>query len=202
MRHPTGRGIVPLRAAAAAALLVTLVATTRVAAADAVTFVVVPERSRVEFVSGTQLGEFRGTTGAVAGEVVFQAASRALSRASIALDAGTLRSDNAARDRHMHEHLLEVARFPSVTFTAGEFRPGPAAAGGRGEGVLVGTLTLHGVARPVSVPVRYAVDGTTLQATGRFSLDLADFAMTPPRLLGLKVRNQVVIEAQLVATSR
>ncbi len=172
------------------------------ARAGATRFTVVPERSRVEYVSGTQLGEFRGSTGQVTGEVVLEVASAPRAQVSVSIDPGKLRSDNAARDRHMWERLLEVGRFPAVTFRAREFRPSPGAGAAGGEGVLVGVLELHGVQRPAVVPVRYAVNGSVLQASGRFTLNLADFQMTPPRLLGLTVRDEVGIEVRLVAVSR
>lgn len=185
-----------------AALAVWAVAGTATAGAGAARFVVLPEKSKVEYVSGTQLGEFRGATGQVSGEVVFDPSAPPRAQASIAIQAQGLRSENAARDQHLHDRVLEIGRFPAITFTAREFRPAPAANGVRGEGVLVGVLLLHGVERPVSVPIRYTLEGGLLQATGRFTVSLPDFELTPPRLLGLKVRNEVVIETQLVASSR
>lgn len=183
-----------------AGLVLWVVAGPASAGAEAARFVVVPEKSTVEYVSGTQLGEFRGATGHISGEVLFDAAAPQRAQASIAIQALGLRSENAARDHHLHDKVLEIARFPAITFTAREFRPAPAANGMRGEGLLVGVLALHGVERPVNVPIRYTLEGGLLQASGRFSVNLADFALTPPRLLGLKVRDEVVIEAQLVAS--
>jgi polyisoprenoid-binding protein YceI len=95
--------------------------------------------------------------------------------------------------------VLDVGRFPTIVLTAREFRPAPAANGVRGEGLLVGTLTLHGVERPVSVPLRYTVENGHMQAQGRFTIDITDFALVPPSLLGLTVRKHVVVEADLVA---
>jgi polyisoprenoid-binding protein YceI len=164
------------------------------ALAGPVRFVVVPERSRVEFVSATQLGEFRGGTGAVTGEVAYDPEAPARSRLVLALDPRTLRSDNAARDRHMHERVLEVARFPAITLADGAFTPD-----GASSGTVSGRLALHGVERPVSIPVRFTLEGRTLRAEGRFTVALTDFGMAPPRLLGLKVRDAVTVEIRLVA---
>lgn len=165
-------------------------------------FTVLPGRSEVSYTSGTQLGEFQGRTDQVAGEVVFDPQDPVSTRVSIVADVRTLKSDNAARDRHMYEKLLEVDRFPSVSFTAAEFRPAPGAGTSGGEGTLLGTLQLHGVERPVSVPVRFALDGTALQGEGTLVVKLTDFAMTPPRLLGLKVRDSVTVQIRLFGASR
>lgn len=167
-----------------------------------VRFIVLPEKSQVEFISGTQLGEFRGTTRQVNGEVLLDPLAGAQLRLAVSVDLRTLKSDNAARDQHMHEKLLEVVRFPSATFEASEFRPTPRADKENGEGVLSGTLKLHGVERAVSIPVRYTLNGTTLQGEGNLLVKLSDFDMSPPRLLGLKVRDQVTVEIRFVAAAR
>ena len=161
-------------------------------------FVVAPETSQAAYVSGTQLGEFRGDTTAVGGEILMDPQDPSRLRLSVSVDLRQLRSDNARRDQHMYDQVLEVARFPKATFTAGEFRPD----GGLGGGVMVGSFALHGVERVVSVPVRFKLEGNTLRADGTFTITLADFGMTPPRLLGLKVRDQAVVEIRLVASDR
>ena len=161
-------------------------------------FVVEPETSQAAYVSGTQLGEFRGDTTAVGGEIVMDPQDPSRLRLSVSVDLRQLKSDNSRRDQHMYDQVLEVARFPRATFTAGEFRP----SGGLGEGVMVGSFSLHGVERVVSVPVRFKLEGNTLRADGTFAITLADFGMTPPRLLGLKVRDQAVVAIRLVASVR
>jgi polyisoprenoid-binding protein YceI len=167
--------------------------------AEVTRYRILPERSKVAYVSGTQLGDFRGDTGAVTGEVRFEGATPPRADVAVTVQAGTLRSDNAVRDRHLHEKVLEVGRFPTIVLTAREFKPAPAANGARGEGVLVGVLALHGVERPISVPLRYTIDNGQMQAQARFTIDLTDFALVPPSLLGLTVRKQVLVEAEFVA---
>jgi hypothetical protein len=61
---------------------------------------------------------------------------------------------------------------------------------------------LHGVERVVSVPIRFKLEGSILRGDGRFTIALTDFGMTPPRLLGLKVRDQAVVEIRLVGSGR
>jgi len=169
------------------------------ASAETARYRILPDRSKVEYVSGTQLGEFRGATGQVSGEIVFDPAAPARAEASIAVNAPGLRSDNAVRDQHLHDKVLDTGRFPAITLTAREFKPAPTANGEKGEGLLVGVLSLHGVERPVSIPIQYTLRNGVLQATARFSITLTDFAVVPPRMLGLTVRNQVAVEASFVA---
>ncbi|HEX7124801.1 MAG TPA: YceI family protein [Thermodesulfobacteriota bacterium] len=181
-----------LRAAGAVTTLLVLAPAAASAAPER--FAVIPEASRVEFVSGTQMGEFRGGTAAVTGEIVYDPDDPSRPRVALSVDAGRLESDNAARDKHMRERVLEVSRFPAITLTATTFRPA-----GETAGTLEGRLALHGVERPLGVPVRFAREGAALRADARFDLALADFGMTPPRLLGLKVRDTVTVLARIVA---
>ena len=165
-------------------------------------FTFLPEKSQVEFISGTQLGDFRGNTHQVSGEMVVDPTKDgATVHLTVSVDLRTLTSDNALRDQHMHKDLLEVDRFPRAVFTAGKFRAAPGASKESGDGTLSGVLTLHGIERPVSLPIRFTMNGTTLQGEATLGVRLTDFNMTPPRLLGLKVRDQVTLQIHLVAAN-
>ena len=185
---------------AGAALLTALLLAPWHGEAASTRFVVRPEQSKATYVTGTQLGEFSGETRSVEGEILFDPQEPARLTLSVSVDLRTLKSDNAKRDQHMYDQPLETERFPVATLTASQVSM-KALAGGAGEGLLVGTFKLHGVERPVSVPIRFVLDRTTLRGDGAFIIALGDFGMTPPRLLGLKVRDQVKVEVRLVATS-
>jgi len=193
-----GRAPAPLARILLMLALFTAISPTEVDA-ELSTFAILPEKSQVGFVSATQLGEFRGTTGRVSGDVVVDVRDPARGKLSVAVDPRGLRSDNAVRDRHMYEEVFEVARFPAMTFTADQFKRDGSAEASEFRGTLLGTLALHGVDQPVSVPIRFTVEGATLRGDGKFSIDLTRFGITPPRLLGLRVRNEVVVEVRLVA---
>lgn len=65
-----------------------------------------------------------------------------------------------------------------------------------GSAAVSATLDVAGVARSVSAPVRWTLDGARLRVTGSLSLRMSDFEVDPPRaMLGLvRVRDEVVIE--------
>ena len=95
--------------------------------------------------------------------------------------------------------VLDVARFPSVTFRS-------TAVTGRssGEGIydlsITGELTLHGVQRSMVVPVRVVLSAGTLQATGSIVLGQTDFGITPVSVAGVvKVQNELRIDFSIVA---
>jgi len=106
-------------------------------------------------------------------------------------------SGNGNRDAHMLE-ATEAARFPFVTLKAvGALAP-PAAYPARVEVTLRGEVTLHGVARPVEVPV--VVDFASARqasATASLPISLEAHGVERPSLLFVKVDDAVVVTASL-----
>ena len=64
--------------------------------------------------------------------------------------------------------------------------------------VLAGTLTMHGVSRPLELPVSVERTGGSLRATGSFEVRLSDYDMTRPDLFGIKVNDEVSISFDVV----
>ncbi len=105
------------------------------------------------------------------------------------------RTGDANRDEHALE-VLEAGRFPLVTFRgvarlAAGLEPPP-------ELVLEGEVELHGVRRPVRVPVALArqADGA-LRARAAFDVSLDGFGIERPSLLFVKVDDACRIEVDL-----
>lgn len=99
--------------------------------------------------------------------------------------------------------VLDVARFPAITFRSREVS-GRRTAEGVYELQVVGELSLHGVARPVTVPVRVELSGATLTATGQTTVAQRAFGMEPVSAGGgtVKVKNEVGIEFKIVARAK
>jgi polyisoprenoid-binding protein YceI len=47
--------------------------------------------------------------------------------------------------------------------------------GGRYDVKINGNLTLHGVTRPIMIPATITLNGSTLRAVGKFSIDRDDY---------------------------
>jgi polyisoprenoid-binding protein YceI len=99
--------------------------------------------------------------------------------------------------------VLDVARFPAITFRSREVS-GRRGADGVYELQVAGELSLHGVARPVTVPVRVVVAGATLTATGKTAVAQRAFGIEPVSAGGgtVKVKNEVAIEFKIVARAK
>ena len=74
----------------------------------------------------------------------------------------------------LREIVLEPAKSPEIVFNSSRVTGKP-----RGNGQydlkIAGDLTLHGVTRPIVIPVKVTVGGNDLRAIGEFSINRSDF---------------------------
>lgn len=96
--------------------------------------------------------------------------------------------------------VLDAERFAEIVFTSRRVA-GRAAGASTYELQVEGELTLHGVTKALTVPVRIekAADGT-LQATGRTTLKQTDFGIKPVSVAGVvNVRNELDLSFRIRA---
>jgi polyisoprenoid-binding protein YceI len=92
---------------------------------------------------------------------------------------------------------LDAERFPAITFAGrvvSRLEPG--------ELQVRGTLTIHGVAAEVSVPVQVKVEGDRLVGTGSLQVNHAMFGMKPISLALGTIRNAEEIMLRLTLVAR
>jgi polyisoprenoid-binding protein YceI len=106
-----------------------------------------------------------------------------VSDVSVTANLAALQSDKAFRDNALKTRGLETNTFPTAKFVASgpiTLRSTPV----KGKTIHVevpGQLTLHGVTRPVTVPMQGRWDGTTVQVVvTALNINLTDYGMTPP----------------------
>jgi polyisoprenoid-binding protein YceI len=96
--------------------------------------------------------------------------------------------------------VLDVARFPTVTFTSTSVAARNAKEGAYDLDVA-GDLTLHGVTHQVTLPLHVVAQGDTLTASGRLTLRQTDYGISPVTVAGVvKVKDALDIEYQITAT--
>lgn len=95
--------------------------------------------------------------------------------------------------------VLDVARYPEITFTSTSVRS-EAQEGGRFRLLVRGTLTLHGRSFPVEVPLEVERGSAGLAARGELSLELREVGIAPPSVAGVvKVANRFRLEFDIRA---
>lgn len=160
-----------------------------------------PAASHVWFDAHTRFSSFRGQTRQVSGSfTLVRWAPPYIAAAQISIDAASLETGNTERDTDMRQEFLEVAKFPTIEFTALDLpliRPAPDES--VWDVVLKGQLTVHGVTRDVQVPTTVSLANDGITARGQVHLDMRDFKIRVPRLLLIPMQSEVRIGFDVLA---
>ena len=138
-----------------------------------------------------------GRTPDVTGTVVIDGTS--VTAASFEVDLTTLTSDEERRDNRIRTDGLETDTFPTATFEL----TSPIDLGATpDESVRVtadGELTIHGVTKPVSIPIEAALRGDRVELVGALTFPMADFDIDPPNIGGfVTVEDDATMEFKIV----
>jgi polyisoprenoid-binding protein YceI len=147
----------------------------------------------LSFTGHSTLGDFVGTTTAVSGGVTGNA-ELANARGWVEVPITTLSTGNGLRDRDLRA-AMDVAKYPTMRFELAGVTVGSPAASDTVTGALRGALTIHGVTRDVTIPATLIAAADTIDVSGAFPVDLADYRVDGlTRLFGaLRVRRNIEV---------
>ena len=203
-----------MRSALAAAAL--LLASATLAQAEAVTFAVVEGKSSVKIHVGKSgalsfAGHRHEVQAPVTGTVIADAATVSASSLDLKFPSARLKvlpEGEPAGDAPKVEEamrgpeVLDAIRFPDIRFVSK--RVLGQGSGGSYDLTIVGDLSLHGVTRELTVPVKVTLEGRTLTATGQATLRHDQFGMKPVSAGGgtVRVANEIRLDFRIVAERR
>jgi polyisoprenoid-binding protein YceI len=147
----------------------------------------------LSFTGHSTLGDFVGTTRTVSGGVT-GSAELANARGWVEAPITTLSTGNGLRDRDLRA-AMEVAKYPTMRFELAGVTVGSPAASDTVTGALRGALTIHGVTREVTIPATLIAAADTIDVSGAFPVDLADYKVDGlTKLFGaLRVRRNIEV---------
>ena len=145
----------------------------------------------------------------ISGRVLFNEEMLEDSSADLTVEATSLRvidPGESDKDRRKVQEtmagkdVLDEERFPVIRFTSTRVKQVKKTHDGW-EVTLEGVLSLHGVEKPISLPLHVSAKDGELRAEGEASLLQTDFGITPIKVGGgsVKVKNKVRIRFELVA---
>jgi polyisoprenoid-binding protein YceI len=146
----------------------------------------------------------------VEGTVVSDAVDLARSSVSLSFDAKAIEvvpsEDEPAKDipavqsKMAGPDVLDVSRFPSITFRSRSVS-GKEVSPGVYDVQVQGDLTLRGVSRSLTLPMRVEVSADRLTATGKTVLRHTEFGMKPVSAGAgtVKVKNEIGVDYRIVA---
>jgi polyisoprenoid-binding protein YceI len=111
----------------------------------------------------------------------------AVTSIEVDVDMASLTSDSPRRDETLRERGLETDSFPTASFMS----PGPVEipadlrSGNAMDFRIDGALTIHGVTRQVSIPIRAQLRSEVLEVVGSLTMHMADFGIEPPNVANI-----------------
>lgn len=115
---------------------------------------------------------------------------------AVAFELQSLTTGIALRDRHMKEKYLETARFPRATLTLSHIALDKVPSAESFGPVTVsfgGTLSLHGVEKPIAGEARISRAGSSVTTTASFEINIRDFGIAVPSYMGITVAEKVQV---------
>ena len=176
-----------------AAIAVAALALATAAAGESWTLIAGEVRVRCRLTVG---GSFDAVTSQISGALRLESAGGPGVSGQVRVRLDQLDTGIELRNRHLRETYLEVDRgeeFREAVLTTVELaQPFPPGARDH-ETAFTGLLSLHGTERRVEGRARLGRRGDRVQVEAEFPLRLAEFAIPPPRYLGVGVRDEVRI---------
>ena len=153
----------------------------------------------VRFISRASIEEFEGVTDRIDGYVLLD--GNALSPDTggpdtelfFEVDLASLDTGIGLRNRHMRDNYLEVGDHPYASF-GGEITRVEGLSGGGFRVTAAGDMSIHGVERPMEIPCDVSPRGDGYRARCSFQVLLSDFDIEIPRLMFLKLANEIRLE--------
>ncbi len=136
-------------------------------------YVICPEKSEILFQAYSLFARPLGRFHRFSGEIVANAENLAASGVRLTIEAASIDTGNARRDRHLRsEDFLFVERYPRISFTSTRIVRTE-------QGFDVeGDLEIRGVTRRLSVPVRVEQRARVMVVQGAVRLDREAFGIT------------------------
>ena len=99
------------------------------------------------------------------------------------------------RDEHMRDKYLQIAKYPDAVLKVDRFSWNTQELPEKAD--LPATLSLHGITKPMTVPVVVKNQGKEIAATSDFTLLLSDFGIEIPSFAGLTMAKEVSVHVEL-----
>ena len=103
------------------------------------------------------------------------------------------------RDEHMRRYIFTTpdGKTPDVRFEAQQASCGKS--GKESTCQIAGNLSIRGVARPFTMPLRVREDGSAFRAAGDAVVKLSDYGIERPTQLGVTAENEVKLHFEFTA---
>jgi polyisoprenoid-binding protein YceI len=154
-----------------------------------------PATTQINFTLVATLHTVHGTFKLKSGQIQWDAAT-GHTTGSIVIDATSGNTDNASRDKNMHNQVLESAKFPEITFTPSQIK-GALNKEGSSQLEVAGVIRIRGQDhdQTLKLAVEQAAGGS-VQTTTQFLIPYVKWGIKDPSTFLLHVADTVNVEIQ------
>jgi polyisoprenoid-binding protein YceI len=185
------------------ALLVLAIATTL--HADSRTYTIAKGGNNVaEFHAEDTYDSFDGKTSDVTGTIVADPANPAASSAQVIINMDSLDTGVSLRNKEMGERYLQTDKFRTATLKSVSVTgPASIAPNQPAEISVTGDMTLHGVTKRMTIPVRVVLIAEgRIHATSNFKIHMPDFGINVPHTILVTVNDDVPVRLDVWAAGK
>ena len=125
-----------------------------------------------------------------------------VTKGSFTVQMGTIMSDAGKRDAQFNNRIMDVATYPTATFTLTQpiALPEGAVSGEVITAEATGDLTLRGTTKSVTFPIEAQVKGASFTVVGNITIVFDEWGIPAPGIPGITVDPQGLLEFSLVFT--
>ena len=182
-------------------MVVSLLTASVVLAAD--TYIVDPAHTTFGFtVKHMMISNVPGNFDKFEGQIIYDPADLANSKANITIQAASINTRNDQRDAHLKSpDFFDAAKFPTITFVSTKFTPAS----------ITGNLTMKSTTKKVTIPVTISgpvktmTGGKAIGITGSVTINRQDYGINWNKTLdqgGLAVSNDVLVNVSIEADQK
>ncbi|MCP9770393.1 YceI family protein [Lacihabitans sp. LS3-19] len=123
--------------------------------------------------------------------IVYNSGTQKIEAVAVIAPVKSFDSGNSNRDSHTIE-VLEALKYPNITFSGANIQED-------GNNITIkGNLTFHGVTKPLELKAKKTVSKSTLKVEGDFEINMEDYGVEPPGLMGIKANKEINLKYSMV----
>jgi polyisoprenoid-binding protein YceI len=158
---------------------------------------VIKEKSKIEWVGAKVTRDHDGKFNNFDGWIEYVGGQP--TNISFDIDTTSIQSDDEKLTGHLKSpDFFDVAKFPKATFVSTSLTPAAAGAPAGATHELKGNLTMHGVTKEVTIPVKAEQTAEGVRTTSEFSINRHDWGISYKGAADDLIKDNVVIKLDLM----
>jgi len=141
-----------------------------------------------------------GKTNQITGQIALTPDGKVADGGKITVNVMSLTSDRSQRDNYIRKNSLESGMFPDAVLmiTSAEGLNAPLG-GSPTRFKLIGTMTIHGVTKPITWDTTASMTGDTINGNASTTFKMGDFNIMPPMVAILSTSDTVKLDMKITA---